>query len=89
MLLFSIYRLIELALSLLFWAIFIRAILSWVQPNPYNPVVRFLDRVTDPILRPLQRHLPLLGGIDLSPLVAMLLIEAAKMLLPRLLFGSL
>ncbi|WP_248884684.1 YggT family protein [Acidithiobacillus acidisediminis] len=89
MLLFDLYRLLELALTLLFWAIFLRAILSWVQPNPYNPIVRFLDRVTDPILRPLQRHLPNLGGIDLSPLVAMLLIEAAKMLLPRLFFGSL
>ena len=89
MLLFDLYRLLELALTLLFWAIFLRAILSWVQPNPYNPIVRFLDRVTDPILRPLQRHLPNLGGIDLSPLVAMLLIEAAKMLLPRLFFGCL
>ena len=89
MLLFDLYRLLELALTLLFWAIFLRAILSWVQPNPYNPIVRFIDRVTDPILRPLQRHLPNLGGIDLSPLVAMLLIEAAKMLLPRLLFGGL
>jgi YggT family protein len=89
MLLFDLYRLIELALTLLFWAIFLRAILSWVQPDPYNPIVRFLRRVTDPILLPLQRHLPSLGNIDISPLVAMLLIEAAKMLLPRLLFGTL
>ena len=88
MLLFDLYRLLEFALTLLFWAIFIRAILSWVQPDPYHPVVRFLNRVTDPILRPLQQHLPPLGGIDLSPLVAMLLIEAAKMLLPRLFFGG-
>lgn len=74
-------RLTSLVLTLLFWAILIRAILSWVQPDPRNPIVQFLDRVTNPILYPLQRIIPPLGGIDLSPLVAMLLIELLKGLL--------
>ncbi|MHB1280673.1 MAG: YggT family protein [Acidithiobacillus sp.] len=74
-------RLTSLVLTLLFWAILIRAILSWVQPDPRNPIVQFLDRVTGPILYPLQRVIPPLGGIDLSPLVAMLLIELLKGLL--------
>lgn len=74
-------RLTSLVLTLLFWAILIRAILSWVQPDPRNPIVQFLDRVTSPILYPLQRIIPPLGGIDLSPLVAMLLIELLKGLL--------
>ncbi|MHB1579992.1 MAG: YggT family protein [Acidithiobacillus sp.] len=74
-------RLTSLVLTLLFWAILIRAILSWVQPDPRNPIVQFLDRVTGPILYPLQRIIPPLGGIDLSPLVAMLLIELLKGLL--------
>ena len=89
MLRFDLYRLLNLALTLLFWAIFLRAILSWVHPDPYNPIVRFLDRVTEPLLAPLRRHLPSLGNIDISPLVAMFLIEAAKILLRRLLFGHL
>ncbi len=74
-------RLTSLVLTLLFWAILIRAILSWVQPDPRNPIVQFLERVTGPILYPLQRIIPPLGGIDLSPLVAMLLIELIKGLL--------
>ena len=74
-------RLTSLVLTLLFWAILIRAILSWVQPDPRNPIVQLLERVTGPILYPLQRIIPPLGGIDLSPLVAMLLIELLKGLL--------
>ena len=74
-------RLTSLVLTLLFWAILIRAVLSWVQPDPRNPIVQFLERVTGPILYPLQRIIPPLGGIDLSPLVAMLLIELLKGLL--------
>ncbi|MCE5387618.1 MAG: YggT family protein [Acidithiobacillus sp.] len=89
MMLFELYRLIEIVLTLLFWAVFIRAILTWVQPDPYNPIVRFLDRVTSPILQPLQRHIPPMGGIDFSPLVALLLIQLAKLLVTRLFFGTL
>ena len=74
-------RLTSLLLTLLFWAILIRAILSWVQPDPRNPIVQLLERVTGPILYPLQRIIPPLGGIDLSPLVAMLIIELIKGLL--------
>ncbi len=79
----SIAQLTSLILTLLFWAIFIRAILSWVNPDPYNPIVRFLDRVTAPILHPIQRVVPLFGGIDISPFIAMLLIELLKGLLVR------
>lgn len=74
-------RILELGLTLLFWAILIRAILSWVNPHPSHPVVRFLDRVTEPILRPLRRIIPPIGGLDLSPLVALFLIEIVKNLL--------
>ncbi|MGC8467952.1 MAG: YggT family protein, partial [Acidithiobacillus sp.] len=79
----SIAQLTSLVLTLLFWAIFIRAILSWVNPDPYNPIVRALDRITTPILYPIQRVVPLFGGIDLSPFIAMLLIELLKGLLVR------
>ena len=68
-------------LTLLFWAILIRALLSWVNPDPSNPIVRLLDQITGPILYPLQRIIPPLGGLDLSPLVALLAIEVLKGLL--------
>ncbi len=52
-----------------------RAIISWVNPDPYNPIVRFLHEVTEPVLSRLRRHLPLFaGGIDFSPMVLIVII---------------
>jgi len=73
------FSLIELAFQLVnlyMWAIIIRALLSWVSPDPYNPIVRFLERLTEPVLRPIRKLLPPHRiGIDLSPLIAVLLIQ--------------
>jgi YggT family protein len=58
------------------WIIIIRALLSWVNPDPYNPIVQFLTRVTEPVLRPIRKLMPpwKLGGLDLSPLAAILIL---------------
>ena len=57
------------------WIIIIRALLSWVNPDPWNPIVQFLIRVTEPVLAPVRRWLPTWRlGIDLSPLVVILVI---------------
>ncbi len=76
-----IAQITSLVLQVLFWAIFLRALASWIRPDPFHPVIRFLDRITAPVLYPLQRVIPPLGGLDLTPLVAMLLIELLRMLL--------
>jgi YggT family protein len=57
-------------------AVFVHALLSWVA-DPYNPVSRLLADVSDPILRPIRRYLPLIGGLDLAPLAALLLLQLA------------
>jgi YggT family protein len=64
-------------LRIYFWVLLVRALISWVSPDPRNPIVRALAAVTEPVLRPLRRLVPphRLGGIDLSPLIAMLLVE--------------
>jgi YggT family protein len=62
-------------IQLLVLAIFIRAILSWVAPDPYNPIVRALDAITEPILQPLRQVVPRLGMIDITPLVAIILLS--------------
>lgn len=49
-----------------------RALISWVNPDPYNPIVQFLVRATEPVLRPVRRLLPLPGGIDFSPLIVIM-----------------
>jgi YggT family protein len=59
-------------LDIYMWLIIARVILSWVNPDPYNPIVRFLYNVTEPVLSYLRRRLPLVyAGLDLSPLVVL------------------
>lgn len=66
-------RILDLALTVYYWLIIVRALLSWVNPDPWNPFVQFLNRVTEPVLAPIRRRLPTRQiGIDLSPLVAIL-----------------
>jgi YggT family protein len=64
------------------WIIIIRALISWVNPDPWNPIVRFLYQVTEPVLRPIRRRLPL-SGIDLSPVVVILVIYFLQRFLVR------
>lgn len=79
-------RLVFALLTIYAWVIFIRAAVSWVQPNPHNPIVRCLHWATEPVLRPLRRLVPpsQMGGIDVSPLIAILLIWVVKYLLRSL-----
>lgn len=65
---------IDIALTIYMYVIIARAIISWVNPDPYNPLVRFLIRATEPVLYRVRRVLPATGGLDLSPLVVMLAI---------------
>ncbi len=68
-------RIIDMALTAYMWIIVIRAVLSWVNPDPYNPIVRFLYRVTEPVMALVRRWLPLQGmGIDFSPIIILLAI---------------
>lgn len=69
-LILAVARLVNLVLVAYMWIIIARAVLSWVNPDPFNPIVRFLYRVTEPVLRPIRYRLPTVGmGLDLSPLV--------------------
>jgi YggT family protein len=81
--------LLFLALTIVQWLIIITALISWVSPDPRNPIVRFLYRATEPILRPFRRILPpsRTGGIDFSPLLVILLIFFIKRVLARLLYA--
>lgn len=67
-------HLLHTLLSIYGYIIIIRAILSWFNPNPYSPIVQLINKITDPVLVPLRQVLPDMGGIDLSPLVAMIII---------------
>ena len=72
-LLLAVEKLVDYVMSAYLWIIVIRAVISWVNPDPSNPIVRFLYQITEPVLGPIRRRLPM-TGIDFSPLIAMLAI---------------
>ena len=69
----AVARVIDFVLVLFMWIIIARAVLSWVNPDPFNPIVRFINNVTEPVLYPIRTKLPVnFGGIDLSPIIVIL-----------------
>jgi len=73
--LIAIARILDIGLSLYMYIIIARAIISWVNPDPYNPIVRFLNSITEPVLLRIRRKLPLFfGGMDFSPIIVILAI---------------
>lgn len=65
----ALAKLINLVFSAYIWIVVGRAIISWVNADPYNPIVRFLVQATDPVLERIRRYIPPMGGLDLSPMV--------------------
>ena len=65
------------ALNIYFWIVIVSAVLSWVRPDPYNPVVRILRSLTEPVYYRIRKHLPFtyMAGIDFSPVVVLLAIK--------------
>jgi YggT family protein len=80
-----LYNFIDLFFNLLTLAILARALLSWFAISPYHPAVRILDQVTEPILAPLRRYVPPVGMIDITPIVALFLIQVIRQLILSLL----
>jgi YggT family protein len=70
-------------LSIYTWVIIARVMVSWVSPDPFNPIVQFLGKVTDPVLEPFRRVIPSIGMIDLSPVAALLALQALQHFLVR------
>ncbi len=69
----SVARVVDILLDAYKWIIIIAALITWVNPDPYNPIVRFLHKVTEPVLRPIRRMIGYrLGPIDISPIIVIL-----------------
>ena len=77
-------------LTVIQWLVIIAAVISWVNPDPRNPIVQFLYRTTEPILRPFRKILPpqRTGGIDLSPILVILLILFLKVFLSNVFLNA-
>lgn len=76
-LVFGVARVFDALLNLYFWIVIVSAVLSWVNPDPYNPIVRILRNLTEPVFYRVRKWIPFtyLGGLDLSPVVVLLAIQ--------------
>ena len=84
---YAIASILSLAVTILWWLIIIRAVISWVNPDPHNPIVQFLYKATEPILMPFKRIIPAYNiGIDLSPIFAILALMFVRYFVVRTLF---
>ncbi len=73
----ALAKVVDIILMIFYWLILIRALISWVNPDPFNPIVQFLQRTTEPILQPIRRLLPVMA-IDISPIIAFLAVMFLK-----------
>ncbi len=80
--LISILQFINLIIGIYIWVVIIAALITWVQPNPYNPIVRFLWNVTEPVYRYIRRFIPtVIGGFDIAPIILILVLEFLQILI--------
>ncbi|MDD3905301.1 MAG: YggT family protein [Candidatus Omnitrophica bacterium] len=86
--LYAVATILDYVLTIANWLIIIRALISWVNPDPYNMIVQFLNKATEPLLAPFRRLIPAYTiGLDISPIFALIFIWFLKLFLIRTLFG--
>jgi YggT family protein len=85
--LLALADLVGFALTAYFYIVIGRVIISWVNADPYNPVVKFLVQATEPVLEKIRRYIPPMGGLDLSPLLLILALRFAQFYIVQTLIG--
>jgi len=88
LLIIAVADVLNLLLNIWFWSILIRAVMSWFNPDPRQPIVTLIVQLTEPILRPARQLIPPFSGLDLSPLLVLLLLHLTKLLLIAPLWDS-
>ena len=84
----AIAKVVDIVLSIFMWIVIARAVLSWVSPDPYNPIVRFIHKVTEPVLYQVRKRIPVnFGGIDFSPIIVFLAIIFLQRFVVHSLYG--
>lgn len=71
-------QIINIAFSVLIWMVIIRCLLSFIPHNPYQSIIRFVYEVTEPIMAPFRRIVPIIGGLDISPIAVVLALELVR-----------
>ncbi len=84
--LITIIQMLSMVISLYVWVVIIAALITWVRPDPYNPIVQTLNRLTEPVYVYIRRYIPtVIGGIDLSPVILILALQFVELLLSNIL----
>lgn len=81
-----IIQVVDIIFEVLVWLVIARCILSFVRHNPYQPVIRFVYDVTEPIMAPFRRLIPAAGGLDFSPIVVLLVLSLVQRIVIRFLY---
>jgi len=83
----AIANILNMVIGLYIWIVIIAALISWVQPDPYNPIVQILYRLTEPVYALIRRYIPTnFGGMDIAPLILILGLQFFQMFFVKLLF---
>jgi len=83
----SLYSIVNVMFEVYTFLIIAEVLMSWVPHDRYHPVFRFIEEVTEPVLRPFRRLIPVVGGIDFSPIVALMAVELVRRVILSLLIG--
>jgi len=83
----AIANILNMVIGLYIWIVIIAALITWVRPDPYNPIVQILYRLTEPVYALIRRYIPTnFGGMDIAPLILILFLEFCQMFFVKLLF---
>jgi YggT family protein len=81
----AVFQVLQAILSIYFWIVIARALISWVNPDPYNPIVRFLHNATDPVFDRMKKILPLqFGAMDFTPIALLIIIGVLQNVLAQI-----
>ncbi len=84
----AIAQILHMVINLYIWVVIISALITWVNPDPYNPIVQMLRRVTEPAYSFVKRYIPtVIGGIDLSPIIIILGLQFFDLFIVKILFN--
>ncbi len=83
----AIAQILGMVINIYIWVVIIAALITWVNPDPYNPIVQILRRLTEPVYEKLRRYVPtMIGGIDIAPIIVILALQFINLFFVKLLF---
>jgi len=84
----SVAQILHMVINIYIWVVIISALITWVRPDPYNPIVQVLNRLTEPVYAFIRRYIPtVIGGIDLAPIMIILGLQFLDLFAVKLLFS--